>query len=80
MYVLALKKGWIFGEPFEAHPVEGTEPFVAESPAAASEQDRMEAAQFFLQLVGKTADENPPAPAGLDRSGPMLYGRRAGVR
>ena len=60
MYVLALKKGWIFREPFEAYPVTGTEPFVAVSPPAASEQDPMEAAHFFLQLIGKTSDENPP--------------------
>jgi sulfur-carrier protein adenylyltransferase/sulfurtransferase len=61
MYVLALKKGWMFEQPFEAYPVEGTEPFIAEAPPAASDDDVTEAAQFIAQLIRKTGDETPPA-------------------
>ncbi len=61
MYVLALKKGWKFEQPFEAYPVEGSEPFVAEAPPAVSDDDVTEAANFFVQLVGKTSNEAPPA-------------------
>jgi sulfur-carrier protein adenylyltransferase/sulfurtransferase len=61
MYVLALKKGWKFEQPFEAYPVEGSEPFVAEAPPAVSDDDVNEAAEFIVQLVGKTSNEAPPA-------------------
>jgi hypothetical protein len=61
MYILALKKGWIFEQPFEAFPVEGTEPFVAEAPPAASDDDAAEAAQFIAQMIRKTDNASPPA-------------------
>jgi hypothetical protein len=61
IYVLALKKGWMFEQPFETYPVEGTEPYVAEAPPVASGDDVAEAAHFIAQLIRKTGDASPPA-------------------
>jgi len=62
MYVVSLKEGWIFEQPFEAYPVHGTQPPVAEPVSAASEQDWAEAAQFISHLIRAKADEAPSAP------------------
>ena len=59
-YVVALKQGWIFRQPFEVYPIEGTEPFVAEAPPTTSEDDVAEAVQFIVQSIRKTGDEAPP--------------------
>jgi hypothetical protein len=61
MYVVALKKGWIFQQPFEVYPIEGAEPFVAEEPPTTSDDDAADAVQFIAQLIRKTGDEAPPA-------------------
>jgi hypothetical protein len=61
MYVLALKKGWKFEQPFEVYPIEGTEPFVAEAPPAVSDDDVTEASQFIAHLIQKPDDASPPA-------------------
>jgi hypothetical protein len=61
MYVLALKKGWMFERPFEAYPIEATEPFIADAPPVVSDNDVTEAARFISQLIGKTGDAAPPA-------------------
>jgi sulfur-carrier protein adenylyltransferase/sulfurtransferase len=61
MYVLALKKGWMFEQPFEAFPVEGIEPFVEEAPTVPSDDDVAEAAQFIAQMIGKTDNASSPA-------------------
>jgi len=61
MYVVALKKGWMFEQPFEVYPIEGIEPFVADASATASDDDKTDAAQFIVDLFQKPDDASPPA-------------------
>jgi hypothetical protein len=64
MYVLSLKEGWKFEQPFEAFPVYGSDAFVADAAPEMSEQDRAEAAKFILELIGGMAHE--ASPTGQD--------------
>jgi sulfur-carrier protein adenylyltransferase/sulfurtransferase len=61
MYVIGLKGGWKFEEPFEAYPIRGTEPFVPDAAPTISEEDRKEAAEFLVDLIKAPPDETPAA-------------------
>jgi hypothetical protein len=62
MYVLSLKQGWLFEQPFEAYPIRGTEPFIVDDDTSTpSEHDWTEAVEFISQLIGASSHEAPPA-------------------
>ena len=70
----------VFEQPFEAYPIEGTEPFVAASRPTVSDDDVTKAAEFIVQLVSKKADEAPPARQARGSTGsrmPIRDERRA---
>jgi hypothetical protein len=59
IYVVSLKKGWIFDEPFEAHPIDAAEPFVADPPADFTQPGTDEAIAFLSKLFESTGNETP---------------------
>lgn len=59
MYVVSLKKGWKFDEPFEAYPIDGAEPFVADPPGDLAKPGTGEAITFLSKLFESIGDETP---------------------
>ncbi|MDX7951461.1 ThiF family adenylyltransferase [Lichenihabitans sp. Uapishka_5] len=60
MYVIGLKAGWIFEQPFDVRPVSVAPGPRVPAPALGTEQDA-EAIAFIVELASKGADEDPAA-------------------
>jgi hypothetical protein len=61
MYVLGLKNGWKFDQPFEAYPIEGADPFVAKPLVDLANPSTNEAIDFLSQLFEAAGNETAPA-------------------
>jgi sulfur-carrier protein adenylyltransferase/sulfurtransferase len=60
IYTVALRAGWIFTAPFEAHPLDVTVPETV-GPEVQSDEDRAEAVEIFTGLFTKDTHEDPAA-------------------
>jgi hypothetical protein len=64
MYVIGMKKGWIFEQPFEVYPVDCSGPLASIAPSEPTEEERLEAARFVTEVF--EGMQNEAAVAGQD--------------
>ncbi|NHN89818.1 MULTISPECIES: ThiF family adenylyltransferase [Acetobacter] len=62
VYLIGLKKGWIFSGPFDTYPIDVGPPEAVAAPVSFSDKQRNEAATFISGLIGGNTDA-PPAIA-----------------
>jgi hypothetical protein len=61
MYVVSLRAGWIFEQPFEAHPIDAEKP-AAEQETGADPAERDRGIKFLIEeVLAKVADEIAPS-------------------
>jgi len=60
MYVISLRAGWMFDQPFEAYPIDAQ--VLGEEPSASDPEEKKQGLQFLVEeLLSKNDDEAPAA-------------------
>jgi sulfur-carrier protein adenylyltransferase/sulfurtransferase len=62
MYVVSLKAGWIFEQPFEAHPIDAEKSAEASQETGGDPAEREQGIKFLLEeILAKVNDETAPS-------------------